>query len=265
MATPIEPTEVQGEPSAEGNAPGPNPAWESVLGVLPEEFHPLVTPEFQKWDQAAQQRIEQANQQVAQFEGFKPFVENNIPIADLEQGLRLMYEINQNPQAVYSALGEAYGLTAAQVESVVESTEGEEEEEPQSFQDPRVDQLQQGVELIAQNLLEQHQSKLNAEVEAEIDSDLQALREKHGTFDERYVLSLMAANEEISMDQAFEAYQQLTQQILQQNPRPFAPSVMGNSGGGTGLPSQAIDPTKLDGKATRNLVAEMLKAANDGT
>lgn len=261
MATPIEPTEVQGvEPTDGDNTPGPNPAWDSVLSVLPEQFHPLVTPEFQKWDQAAQNRIESVNKQ---FEAYKPFVENEIPIADLEQGLRLMYEINQNPQAVYNALGEAYGLTAEQVEAVVEGTDGEEEEEePQNFQDPRVDHLQEGVELIAQNLLDEHNRKLSVEAETELDNELKATREKHGEFDERYVLSLMAANPDVSMDQAFQAYQQLTQQILQQNPRPFAPSVMGTSGGGGGLPSQAIDPTKLDGKATRNLVAEMLAAAN---
>jgi hypothetical protein len=60
------------------------------------------------------------------------------------------------------------------------------------------------------------------------------------------------------MEEAAQSYETLTQQILQQNPRPFAPQVMGTSGGGTGLPSQAIDPTKLGDKDRRALVAQMV-------
>lgn len=262
MGTPIEGGEVQGDNSeVTPEAPGPNPAWNDVLSVLPEQFHNVVTPHFQKWDQAAQQRIEQANQSVTQFEAYKPFVENGISPQDLEQGLQLMYQINQDPKAVYEALGEAYGLSAAQVEAAIEG-EGEPEGESQNFQDPRVDQLQQGVELIAQNLLDQHQAKLDAEAESELDAGLKKLKDAHGEFDEQYVLSLCAVHPDITLEQAHANYQQLTQRILQQNPRPFAPNVMGNSGGGTGLPSQAIDPRTLDGKSTRDLVAQMLKAAN---
>lgn len=253
----IEGGEVQGEVSPAGEtAPGPNPAWNDVLSVLPEQFHSVVTPHFQQWDQAAQKRIEQANQSVSQFEPFKPFLENGISPEDLEQGLQLMYQINQDPKAVYEALGQAYNLTPAQVEAVIEG-EGEEEEEPQNFQDPRYDQLQQGLDLVAQTLLQQEQQKISAQADAELDAELNSLREKFGTFDERYVLSLVANG--ATMEEAATAYQSLTQNILQQNPRPFAPSVMGNSGGGTGLPSQAIDPRTLGDKERRALVAQMLK------
>lgn len=253
----IEGGEVQGDVSPAGEtAPGPNPAWNDVLSVLPEQFHSVVTPHFQQWDQAAQKRIEQANQSVSQFEPFKPFLENGISPEDLEQGLQLMYQINQDPKAVYEALGQAYNLTPAQVEAVIEG-EGEEEEEPQNFQDPRYDQLQQGLDLVAQTLLQQEQQKISAQADVELDAELNSLREKFGTFDERYVLSLVANG--ATMEEAATAYQSLTQNILQQNPRPFAPSVMGNSGGGTGLPSQAIDPRTLGDKERRALVAQMLK------
>lgn len=256
MTTPIEDGSVQGDISPAGeNAPGPNPAWDDVLSVLPEQFHPVVTPHFQKWDQSAQQRVEQANQSVAQFEPYKPFVENGISPEDLEQGLQLMYQINQDPKAVYEALGQAYGLTSAQVEAVIEG-EGE-EGEPQNFQDPRFDQIQNGLDLVAQTLLQQEQAKISAQADAELDSELTSLREKFPNFDEHYVLSLVANG--ATMEQAAQQYEALTQNILQQNPRPFAPNVMGNSSGGTGLPSQAIDPKTLDGAGRRALVAQMLK------
>lgn len=245
---------VQGEESA----PGPNPAWESVLSVLPEEFHPTVTQEFQKWDQSAQKRIEDVNSQLAQFEAYKPFVENGIAPEYLEQGAQFLHQLNTNPQAVYEALKEMYGSEEGA------GIEEDDDDESEVFQDPRVDQLNQQVELVAQTVLMQQQEKLNEQASQELDRELTGLREKHGDFDERYVLSLAAVNDGLTLEQAVQSYQQMAQNILQANPRPFAPTVMGNTSGGTGLPSQAIDPTKLGGKETRNLVAEMLKAANEG-
>lgn len=259
MGTPIEGGQVQGDGAESGNgieAPGPNPAWNDVLGVLPEQFHETVTPHFQKWDQAAQQRIEQANSQVKQFEPYKPFVENGISPEDLEQGMQLMYQLNTNPQAVYNALAEAYGYNSPEAS---QEEEGE-EDDAQNFQDPRFDDLQQGLDLVAQTILQQQQQKLEQEAEAQIDAELNSLKEKHPGISEEFALSLMVNG--FDSDAVGERWNAMTQNILQTNPRPFAPNVMGSSSGGAGLPSQAIDPTKLGGKETRNLVVQMLNAAN---
>jgi hypothetical protein len=257
MGTPIEGGEVQGEtPESGGEAPGQNPAWNDVLSVLPEQYHQAVTPHFQKWDQSAQQKIEQANQMVSQFEPYKPFVDNGISAEDLEQGLQIAYQINTNPQAVFNALKEAYGFEAAQ--AIAQEMAGEEEEEGPDFQDPRFDQLQQGLDLVAQTVLQQQQQKIMQETEAEIDAELNELKQKHPGISEEFALSLMVNG--FDVNQVGERWAAMTQNILQSNPRPFAPSVMGSSSGGTGLPSQAIDPRKLDGKATRDLVAQMVRA-----
>lgn len=255
----IEGGEVQG--GEVENAPGPNPAWNDVLSVLPEQFHEAVTPHFQKWDQAAQQRIESANQQLSQFEGYKPFVENGISPQDVEQALQLAYMLNTEPQTVYQALIDTHGFGS--------EIEGEEEEDGESegFQDPRFEEfqqqqarLQEGLDLVAQTILQQQQQKLEAEAEAEIDAEVNALKEQYPGISEEFIYSLMVNG--FSPDQVGEKWSSVTQNILQQNPRPFAPNVMGTNGGGTGLPSQAIDPRKLDDKGTRNLVVQMLQAAN---
>lgn len=256
MATPIEGGEVQGGSEIE-NAPGPNPAWGEALSAIPEQFHSVLTPHFEKWDQSAQQRIESVNSQLQQYEPYKQFVENGIQAQDLEQGIQFLYQLNQDPQAVYNALKEAYGFDASQA---IE-TEGEEEgEEEAQFQDPRFDQLQEGLDLVAQTILQQQQQKLDAEAEATIDAELKQLREKHPGISEEFALSLMVNG--FDVNQVGEHWQTVTQNILQTNPRPFAPNVLGSSSGGTGLPSQAIDPKTLDGKQTRNLVVQMLNAAN---
>lgn len=259
MGTPIEGGEVQGTEVAETeSSPGLNPAWGEALSAIPEQFHQTLTPHFEKWDQSAQQRIESVNGELSKFADYKPFVENGVSAQDLEQGMQLMYQLNANPQAVYNALAEAYGF-GPMTETESEEEEGE-EIEAQNFQDPRYDKLSEMVDTVAQVIVSQEQEKANARADAELDAEINALKEKHPNFDERYVLSLVANG--ATFEEAATQYESLVSNILQQNPRPFAPSVMGTSGGGTGLPSQAIDPVALSDKDRRALVAQMLNAAN---
>lgn len=249
---------VQGD-----NAPGQNPAWNDVLSVIPEQYHAQVTPHFQQWDQSAQQRIEQANSSIKEYEPYKQFVDNNIPAEDLEQGIRLMYEINTNPKSVYDALAEAYNLgtqpnvsnaNAGGNENTTENTSVE----AQNLQDPRFDKLQEGLDLVGQVVLQDQQRKAAEQADRELANELDGLRKEFGDFDESYVLAMMGAGK--SGKDAVQAFQEFSNNLIQSRPRPFAPNVMGSSGGGsTGLPSQAIDPTKLSGKDTRNLVVEMLR------
>lgn len=171
-----------------------------------------------------------------------------------------MYEINQNPQAVYDALANAYNLGPGVGNGNVDDGDDDDDDSSeQQFYDPRYDQLQQGIELVSRIVLDEQNAKLARQAEEELDAELSQLREKYGDFDERYILAMM--DMDMTGEQAIQEYQKLTQNLLQNNPRPFAPSILGNSGGGSGLPSQAIDPTKWDGKQTRDVVAQMLAAA----
>lgn len=257
MGTPIDSNagdEVQGDiiPDQD-SAPGPNPAWNDVLSILPEGFHEAVTEHFQKWDTAANQRIETVNASLKEFESYKPFLEHGINPDELQQGLRLLYEVNNNPQAVYDALAEAYKFGQ---NADPNKQESEEEPDPTALmQDPRFNELQQGLELVSQIVLNDAQAKQNAQADIELERELDSLKEKYGDYDVDYVLTKMLNG--ASGEDAVTAYKELVGRL---SPQPFAPSILGsNSGSGSGLPSNAIDPTKLSGKDTRNLVAEMVK------
>jgi hypothetical protein len=266
MGTPVEPSDggVQGgNPDAGDNTPGPNPAWNDVLSVLPEQFHSVVTPHFQKWDQAANSRVESVNQQLSQFEPYKPFVEHGITPEEVEQGLRLMYEINNNPQNVYNALAEAYkfGQQSGEPTPPV-ANNGESSDNPLANLPPEVmAQLgQQGdlLQTVAQIVLNDANAKQAAQADMELDQELNALKEKIGDYDERYVLAMMQNG--MSAEEAGQSFLEFKNSLGQN--RPFAPSVLGSgNSAGAGIPSQAIDPTKLSGKETRNLVAQMLAQA----
>lgn len=274
MGTPID----QGAAQGGDNAPGPNPAWNDVLSQVPEQYHTALTENFTKWDQAAQQRIEAANAAVKDFEPYKAFVDNKIPADELEQGLRLMYEIQTNPKDVWEALGNAYNLTPQQVQQIAQQQatnapgntipglpqqqQQQLQGQPQQqYQDPRVDQLQQGIELVSKIVLQDQQSKQQAAEDMKLDRELQALETKHGKFDQGYVLAMMQNG--LDGDAAIAAYNSLRTGILQNGAQPFAPDIIGSaSGGGSGYPSQAIDPKKLTDKGTRDLVRQMLDASN---
>lgn len=255
--------EVQGTESTDSNPSGPNPAWNDVLNVIPDQFHGMVTPHFQKWDAAANQRIESIN---TQFAPYQPFVEHGISQEDLIQGLRLMQQLNESPQEVYEALVNAYGYGNQQQNQQPQNPQQPNQlnnllnPQQQELVDPRVDRLQQGVDLMARIMYEQEQQMVSAQADSDLDTELNALKQKHGDFDEKYVLAYMNAG--MTGDQAAQSYNQMKNSMLTNNPRPFAPSVMGNnSGQGAGIPSDAVDVTKLNGKETRNLVVEMLARA----
>lgn len=264
MGTPIEqPEPVQGETPDQSETPGPNPAWNDVLEILPEQFHPVVTPKFQEWDNAANSRIETLNSSLKEFESYKPFVEHGITPDELEQGVRLMYEIQNNPQGVYEALANAYNFNQqaaanTPVANANNEADDDDDDPPIPLDDPRYEKLNEQLELVSQIVLTDAQAKQAAAADVALEKELETVSKELNleSYDEDYVLTKMLSG--MSAKEAFGSYQTLMQRLT---PQPFAPSVLGGNGSGsTGLPSNAIDPTKLSGKETRNLVAEMLAA-----
>jgi hypothetical protein len=156
---------------------------------------------------------------------------------------------------VYSALQSAYNF-GQQPEG--QETE-EEEENPLSNLPPEIlEKLNQHdglLQAVSQIVLNDAQAKQDANADNALNKELEDLKTAHGEYDEDYVLAKMQLG--MSGEDAVKSYQALVQRIT---PQPFAPTLLGSSGG-NGIPSNAIDPTKLSNKETRNLVAKMAEAA----
>lgn len=269
MGTPVEnngpeetPTieQVQGNPSIPEGTPGPNPSWEPVLNLIPENLHSVITPHFQEWDQAANKRIESVN---TKYKDFDPFIEHGISAEDLAQGVRLINVLNTNPKVIYEALAQQLNPVAGEEEEPEETPEapGGNYQLP-----PNYEQLQQGVELIAQRMLDAEKSQREAAESAQLEKEIQAAEAKFGKLNPQLFLPFLSnainENPNITTEKAAESFVQLMGGALQttQAQQPYAPNLLGsNSGGGAGLPSQAIDPRKLNSTETKALVVEMLK------
>lgn len=261
MGTPVEDSGTEAVlPGGEEvpDSTGINPNWESVLSLLPDNYRSVVTPHFQKWDQEANGRIESVKEQ---YKNYQPFVDHGISSDQITQGIRLLQMVDQQPRTVLDAIAQQLGVT---VQEVKEAIENEEPENIVAAVDPNLARLQQGFELLAQKALNEENSRAEEAANRQLESDLAAIEAKHGKYIPDLLLPYLssALDKGLTIEKAAEQYfsiqGQIQQPVIQQ---PYAPNLLGgNSGAGSGLPSNRIDPRKLDDRGTQALVIEMLKA-----
>lgn len=258
MGTPIE-SSPTGDIGTSSDS-GPNPAWNDVLSIIPEQFHQQITPHFQKWDSAANTKISDLNSKVKDFEPYSALVEHGINMSQIEQALLLAQEINTNPRAIYDALVSAYNFGTAPNTEKTEGTSEGQQQTPDPYAE-KYSNLEQQLGLVSQILLQENEAKEAARYDAWLDKELGSALMKFPDLQldensEKYILAQMWQNGG-DANAAVQSFVDFRNTLA---PQPFAPRVMGSNGGG-GYPSQAIDPTKLSPKDTRSLVAQMLAAA----
>jgi hypothetical protein len=242
----------EGFSGSQGNSSGGiNPAWNDVLSAIPEDAHSAVIPHLKNWDQ----NYSRLQQEHSRFNDYKDFATNGIPAEQLRMGHGLLQAIQQNPKEVYEALAQSFGFGG------IEQDETEVPDElaglpPEVVQ--KLQRLEQGYELLAKSRIEEEEAKRQAREDAALEQTMSQLKAQHGDFDEVYVLAQMMQG--AKPEEAIGAYQSFVEKVLAENNRPKPPRIM-SSGGSTIPGEQRIDPRKLDSSQTKNLVADMLKAA----
>jgi len=170
--------EPQGEvqPSAET---GYNPAWEPIKSELDDISFHRIQPILKSYDQSASQRVTEANAKLAPF---KEFIDAGITPEDMGTGLALVQRINDPEQAVqfYEALGSYLkdnGRLPNEAELVQEVKDNAAEQEPQA--DPRLDQIAQQQEAMAQFLQQQEYEKAVQKADSDLTQEQNALKAAH--------------------------------------------------------------------------------------
>lgn len=237
--------------NSEGGGNGVNPAWNDVLAVVPKDLHNQVIPHFRNWDSGVQQKIQSVHSDYADYKFLK---ENNVSAEDTRIALGILRAIQEDPKSVYDSLATSYGYGQPE-QGQPEIPEALKGVPPEVL--AQIEQLQGGYQTMAQILLQKQEQEQAAQADFQLDQELNALKKKHGNFDENYVLAYMQQG--MPGDQAVKAYQQMVDQILADRSRPQAPKLLGS--GSNGVPGDGrIDVRKLDPAKTKNLVIEMLKA-----
>lgn len=225
-----------------------NPAWNEALDHIPSEAHSLVTPVFSKWDKNVQQQIQQVH---SQYEPYKPFVDAGYDADTIQYGLGLLNAIQTDPKGVLEALQQH--LLGEEGQPEQQGQQNQPQPEFDVTQHPEFQKINQVVQSMAQIILSEREQAQQAQADQELDQELNAAKEKHGDFDEQYVLALML-HREISLEDAIAEYQSLANNILTQQRKP-GPVVLGSSGA---FPNTNRDVSELDDKARRQLVLDML-------
>jgi hypothetical protein len=236
------PTPGEAMPLIEGG----NPAWNSILQHIPEDKRQEVVPTLQEWDQNFQSVQET-------HAPWKEFSESGVDPETARLALNVLNTIENNPQQAYQTIGNALGITPGQAQEVVENLEEEvEEAQTEGISVEQFNALQTKADAMAQILLGQRQESLLAEQEQQLDNELSSLKDKHGEFPEQEVVYRMMHNG-MTAEDALKDYQKFEENLLR-NRRP-APKFL--TGGGN-IPTPKVNPTELDDKQTRDLVAEIL-------
>jgi multidrug efflux pump subunit AcrA (membrane-fusion protein) len=239
-----------------------HPAWDEILSKIPEEFHPLVTPTLEKWDSGVQNKIQDLH---SQFDPYREVI-GDVDLEVVDMALKLAEAVQADPEAVYRQLAEAYGFDSGE--------QGVTEMENTAMSDLFTDDSELAAQLAEQRqMLEALQQERQAEIEAAqqaqedmelsqlLDEYLGALHEEYGDFNDDFVVTLMGngMDGEEAVQEFFSIVKEASSNSQGSNTEP-APAVLGSGGN---IPSNAIDPSKLNPSQTSELVAQLLAMDND--
>lgn len=247
-------------------APKLNPAWDNLLGAIPQGLHGQMIPELKKWDQNYEQGIQKVH---SQYAGYKPFLDGQIAPEQLNEAYMIRQSMEQDPMKFVQAVIEFYKLQlpTEQGQQLPNEPQDLDDENPYDVtQNPEFQRYQQMTETMANALIEQNRVAQEAQEDSELENAFQAAKQKHGDFDEQWVMQHLYmsghenANEQI-MDEAVAAYKEHVQNIVQnyRSPSQQAPVLMGSGGG---VPSQNVPVGSMNGNQRRALVVQTLQNLN---
>lgn len=240
-----------GQPTPPGdNVPlydGLDPSWNDIVSAFPEDRRSDLAPLLKS-------RVSEIESKYEPLKKYEDFARSGVAPEQISTALNVYSTIENNPKQVYDTLAKYLGVTPQEAQQVVEEVQDADPED-----DPRIATLQNQINTLMQIKVAEHQQsqqqQMVAEQEAALDRELKALEKKYGSFDEEQILMRMQ-HKGISAEDAYKEYDAMVSNIRRTRP---APMLLGQGGQ---VPRDAVDPTKLDSKQTRNLVAQMLAHAN---
>lgn len=234
-------------PTPPGDIPlieGLGPEWNDIVGAVPEEMRGDIGSKLKE-------RIS-AFEPLKQYEDF---ANAGIDPAQIKTSLDVFAAVENNPKEVYEAIGRHLGISTAAAKEMVEEIEEQDDGE-----NPDIAALKQQVDTLAQIALAQRQQtaaeKLAAEQDAQLEREIGDIKKKYGDDVPEDEILMRMLHKGLTAEQAYQEYATRANDIRSRRPAPF---VLGSGGH---IPNKSIDPTKLNNKETKDLVAQMMDHAN---
>jgi hypothetical protein len=236
---------------------GVNPAWNSLLEQIPEDLHSKITPQLKEWDSGVQQKIQSVHSDYADYKFLR---ESKVDPEDVRVALGVLRAIQEDPRSVYDSLASSYGYAETQNNNQPNSGQGKPESDLSGLPPEVAEKLQRlegGYDTMAQILLERQKQDEAHAADAELEKEFKQLKDKHGEFDENFVIAQMMQG--LSGDDAVKAYQSLVDRVLTDRAKAPAPRLLGS--GTASIPGEGkVDVRKMDSGQTKQFVTAYLAA-----
>ena len=268
-------TEPVVEPPVATEQSGGHPAWQEILSVVPEMLHDKIRPTLEKWDTGVQNKLSEVH---SQYSPFKPFVDNSIPVTDLETGLQLVQLLNNDPRKLYDHMREFYKFNeeatgAASGQGQQQSTEEFDlggYGETDLSEHPAVKQLREQQEAMMSQFTQQQEAQQAKEAEIWINSRQAEISARLATkgitnpdwdymLNRALVESQSTGDYNKALDNAATAFENLVASYRSPVANASAPPVMSPSGA---IPASGpATPAQLSTGDRKKYLAQMLSAA----
>ena len=233
------------------------------LNRIPENERDIVGKYVKQWDAGVTRRFQELHGK------YKPYEE----LGDLEQlqkAMEIYSVLDEDPQRLYNALGEAFGYGQQNGVEGQQQQIGQTEEEDNPLQahfkelQTRFDEQSKVLEAVAQYILNQDQVSKQSQEDKELEQYVGLLKEEFGEFDEDYVLTKMYHG--MSGEEAVQSWNNLVQQHVNQANQSTQglPAILSNSGGSAIPVGEQQRLGSIPSKDIRSLVADVLAQAQQG-
>ena len=272
------------EQNNEQDPPQGHPAWMELLNEVPEDLHPILTPKLEEWEKNLAAKLQGTTEQYKPYEVYKPLVDNNVPLEDVERALWLASKLNEDPKSVVDEAIRAFNLEYAPVSQQQTPNPPNNEEEEYDLEGleglenhPAFQEIKKRAEELAAWREEQEREREEEEASNGLREALDELHNQYdikredGTvipgFDDLYVTALMAQG--VDPEAAIKSFNDTFEQRIalaggnQQQQQVTPPVVMGGDGNtGSGTPQENIRMGDLKNGDVQDLVLQMLKQDN---
>ncbi len=261
----------QGSPAGGNQEPGSglNPAWNELLGKVPQELHSQIIPDLQKWDQGFNSKLSEVQ---SKYKPYDEFVSGGVAPDQIQEALSVVQALRANPEMVWKQLGEKFGY--GQQPQGQPQGQGQQSDEIWGDLSPELQQrlqtlieeqntLREVAGTMAQILVGQQQESQSSKEDRELeemytglmqDPVFNSLNAKGEA--EPYINSLLQAD--LTPEQALQKFHGFVEHVLKTAGRAPAPRVLGAGGA---IPSSNIDIRKATPMQARQLVANMIADA----
>lgn len=263
-----------------------HPAWQEILDTLneiPEDFRTVVEPKLRdklkEWDQGVDGKLQAVRSEYEGFEPYKPLIENNVPLENIQQALWLANKLEEDPKFVVDQAIKSFNLEYGPI-SQQPNLNADDENEDFSSTDlddlenhPAYKALKERSEEIEKMLKSQSEREEEDKATQALRAELDTLHDKFDIdgpegkkipgFDDLYVAALMAQG--FDPEDAVKSFNDTVNEraralagIQQQQEEP-PPVVMGGDGNtGSGIPKENIKMGNLGKGDLNQMVLDFL-------